>query len=103
MSAGQFTQRVTVEGVTHVQDDYGGITDAWTPRFTVWAAVEPLAGREYVASMVWQSEVTVKICLRFHPSITSLDRILHEGTVYKIVSVIDYKSQHRNLVLMCKT
>lgn len=49
-----------------------------------------------------QSEVTTRIRLRYRPGITSADRVNHEGTLYNITSVIDYKSRNRELALMCK-
>lgn len=102
MKAGQLDQRVTVERLDQGQDEFGGPLTTWTPLFTAWAAVEPLAGREYLAAAAIQSEVTTRIRLRYRPGITSADRVMHEGREYNIVSVIDYKSAHRELVLMCR-
>lgn len=102
MTPGQLNQRVTVERVTLTQDDYGAPVEAWATLATVWAAVEPLSGREYMLSLSAQSEVTTRIRMRYRPGITSADRVIHEGTVYGITSVIDYKSANRELVLMCR-
>jgi len=33
---------------------------------------------------------------------TAQDRVIHNGTTYNIVSLIDVRSDHRELVLMCK-
>lgn len=33
---------------------------------------------------------------------TAEDRVIHEGTIYQIESVIDVRSANRELVLMCK-
>lgn len=102
MNAGQLDQRVTVERLEEGQDELGQPFSTWTTLYTVWAAVEPLSGREYIAAMSAQSEVTTRISLRYRPGITSADRVNHEGTLYNITSVIDYKSRNRELVLMCK-
>lgn len=102
MNAGQLDQRVTVERASSGTDDYGEVITGWTPVCTTWATVEPLSGREYIAAMSAQSEVTTRIRMRYRPGITSADRVIHEGTVYGITSVIDYKSANRELVLMCK-
>ena len=64
--------------------------------------MEPQAGREFVAAGALQSELTTKIRIRYRPGITSADRVTHDGKVYDIASVIDYRSARRDLVLMCR-
>lgn len=101
MKTGSLDQRVTVERLEEGQDEIGQPISTWVGLFTVWAAVEPQAGREFVAAGAQQSELTTKIRLRYRPGITSADRVNHEGTLYGINSVIDYRSAGRELVLMC--
>lgn len=48
------------------------------------------------------AELTTKIRIRHRPGITSGDRVIHDGRVYDIQSVIDYRSARRELVLLCK-
>ena len=55
-----------------------------------------------IAAQAAQSEVTARIRMRFRPWMTSQDRVIHGGTTYGIESVIDVRSEHRELVLMCK-
>lgn len=102
MNAGKLDQRVTVERFTSTVDDWGTPIESWAPLFTCWASVEPLVGREYIAAQALQSEVTARIRMRYRPGLTSQDRVIHEGTTYGIESVIDVRSQHRELVLMCR-
>ena len=102
MKAGDLTERVTVERFTATYDELGQPIESWAPLFTCWAAVEPLQGREYIAAQALQSEVTTRIRMRFRPWMTAQDRVIHGGKTYNIVSVIDVRSGHRELVLMCK-
>ena len=103
MKAGQLDQRVTVERLSGGVDELGQpLPDTWAPLFTCWAAVEPLTGREYLAAQAAVSEVTAKIRMRFRPWMTAEDRVIHDGTIYQIESVIDVRSENRELVLMCK-
>ena len=102
MKAGQLDQRVTVERFTATYDELGQPIESWAPLFTCWAAVEPLTGREYLAAQALVSEVTARIRMRFHPWMTAEDRVIHNGTTYNIESVIDVRSDHRELHLMCK-
>ena len=102
MRAGRLDQRVTVEQLVTIGDSWGGTVEAWAPLMSVWAAVEPLVGREYLAAQAAQSEVTARVTMRYRPGITAQDRVIHNGTTYNIVSLIDVRSGHRELVLMCK-
>lgn len=103
MKAGQLDQRVTVERQQGGFDELGQpLPDTWAPLFTCWAAVEPLTGREYIAASAAVSEVTARIRMRFRPWMTSTDRVIHNGTVYQIESVIDVRSANREMHLMCK-
>lgn len=102
MRAGDLDQRVTVERFTSTQDELGQPIESWAPLFTCWAAVEPLTGREFIAAQAAQSEVTARIRMRFRPWMTAEDRVIHDGKTYNIVSVVDPRSQGRELVLMCR-
>ena len=102
MKAGDLTERVTVERFTATYDELGQPIEAWAPLFTCWAAVEPLTGREFIAAQAAQSEVTARIRMRFRPWMTAEDRVIHNGTTYGIESLVDVRSENRELVLMCK-
>ena len=102
MKAGQLDQRVTIERQSQETDPYGQPIAEWLAIVNTWGAVEPLAGREYIAAMAVQSDVTTRVRLRYRPGITSADRVVHEGRLYNIVSVIDVRSDHRELQLMCR-
>ena len=103
MKAGDLDQRIRVERLQGGFDELGQpLPDTWAHLFDCWAAVEPLTGREYIAAQALQSEVTTRIRMRFRPWMTAQDRVIHGGKTYNIVSVIDVRSQGRELVLMCK-
>jgi SPP1 family predicted phage head-tail adaptor len=103
MKSGQLDQRISVERLQGGVDELGQpLPDTWAPLFTCWAAVEPLTGREYLAAQAAVSEVTAKIRMRFRPWMTAEDRVIHEGTIYNIVSLIDVRSANRELVLMVR-
>ena len=102
MQIGRLDQRVTIERITSTTDAWGGTVEVWAPLATVWAGVEPLQGREYFAADAAQSEVTAKIRMRYRPGIKATDRVIHDGKTYGIESVIDVRSEGRELVLMCK-
>lgn len=102
MQAGKLDQRVTIERYTTTENDWGEPINTWAPLATVWAAVEPLNGREYIAAQAAMAETTARIRMRYRPGITQQDRVIHEGKIYGIEAVIHVKSAGRELVLMCK-
>lgn len=102
MKAGTLDQRVTLEQLVLEEDDWGGTIEAWAPLFDAWAAVEPLAGREFIAADAAQSEVTARIRLRYRPGLLPTMRIKHGADVYGIEAVIHIKSAQREVQLMCK-
>lgn len=102
MNPGQLDQRVLISRFTSEPDEIGQPIEAWVTLATVWAAVEPQAGREFVAGGAAQSELTTRIRLRYRPGLTSGDRVTHDGRVYDVQSVIDYRSAKREIVLMCR-
>lgn len=102
MKSGALDQRVTLERYEPLEDEIGQPVPHWVPTETVWAAVEPLMGREYLAAQAVQSELVARVRIRHRPGITTADRVTHEGTSYGITSVQDVRSEGRELVLMVK-
>jgi SPP1 family predicted phage head-tail adaptor len=103
MNAGKLDQRVTLQALSGGVDEIGQpLPDTWTDVATVWAAVEPLAGREYIAAGAMVSAVETRIRLRYRPGVVSSMRVIHGDTVYGIEAVIHVKSARRELQLMCK-
>lgn len=102
MKAGDIDQRVTLERQAGGVDELGQPLDEWAALGSCWASVQPLQGREFIAAQAAQSEVTTRITIRYRPGITPADRVVFDGKVFNIVSVIDKRSQHDELQLMCR-
>ena len=65
MNAGRLDKRITIERMESGQDELGQPIEGWIPTYSVWASIEPLQGREYIAAMAAQAERTVRIRLRY--------------------------------------
>jgi SPP1 family predicted phage head-tail adaptor len=72
-----------------VQDpETGETTGQWVPLGQpVWAAIEPLSAREFIAAQATQSQITARIVIRHRSDLTSAMRLVHmvnsvRGTVY---------------------
>lgn len=97
MRAGTLNRRVLLQWPTPTQDASGDITVDWTsqPAATVWAACEPARGREFYASQQILAEKPMLFRIRHHGAVTALTRVLYQGDVYNIDSVLDYKDARR--------
>ena len=102
MKAGHLDQRVTIERLVETVDKYGDSTSEWVTLATVWAAVEPLVGREFMAALQVQASVSTRIRMRYRPGVLATDRVIHEGRAYSVTSVIDVRSGGRELQLFCR-
>jgi len=89
-------------------DEYGQPLDDPIPVTTVWAAIEPLRGREYFAAMAEHAEVTTRIRIRYREDIdrTMIVRYKEPGDPefreFEILHVIHSEYRRRELQLMCK-
>lgn len=106
MRAGDLRHRVTIQAATEIQDAYGEAIPTWTDVSTVWASVEPLSGREYLAARQEQQEVRTRITIRWRPGMKPGNRVLwtdHGGVthVYDIEDVIADPTSRIWIELMC--
>lgn len=102
MRAGRLRQRITIQDKTVVQNDYGEEDITWTEVATVWAAIEPLRGREFLDAEMASAEITTRIVIRHRDGISPEMRVLHGATVYNIRAVIHVETRQREIQLMCQ-
>lgn len=79
-TAGRFRHRVTIERQVPIRDPKtGGYEEKWIEVAKVWAEINPLSAREFIASRSEQSVVNARICIRARTGITPSMRIVHES------------------------
>lgn len=100
-AAGRFEQRVTLQQRVAGVNALGQASTSWATVVDLWAAVEPLRGREFFAAGQTQSEVTTRITIRYRQGITSAMRLVWRGQPYDIRDVIEPNGQRQTLELMC--
>lgn len=83
-------------------DEYGQPLDEPIPVATVWAAIEPLQGREYFAALSEQANVTTRIRIRYREGIDRTMIVRYKSIDYEIMYVINPKMANVELQLMCK-
>jgi len=100
MRSGRLKHRVTIQH--KIADPSIGGTDTWHDYATVWGALEPLRGREYLAAQQEGAEATGKITIRYLPGLKPTMRLIFEGRIYQILTPIDPEEQHTELQLVVK-
>jgi SPP1 family predicted phage head-tail adaptor len=67
---------------------------------TVWGAVEPLSGREFIEANQVQADVTYRLRIRYLSGIAPEMRVKEGTHTYHIDAVLDQKGERRELYLM---
>lgn len=103
IASGQLTKRVTLKSVaTAPSATTGAPSNAETTVATVWAAIEPLQGRELAEAQSRHTEVEVRIRIRYRPGVIAALRAYYGARRYDIKGVIDPLERHEELHLLCK-
>ena len=104
INAGKLNKRVSIEesvAVSPAVNEFGEPNVVWDELAEVWAAMEPLTGREFWAQQQVQSEITVRIRIRYRDDIVAGMRVVYNQAIYMIKNVIDPLEKHEELHLMC--
>lgn len=100
MRAGSLRHQITIQAKSIGTDTYGGPTETWADVATVWAAVEPLSGRELTNAQAVYAETTTKITMRYRAGVIQATRIMFGGRYYNIQAIVDTEQRHRELIIM---
>lgn len=101
MRAGELRHQITIQHKTVTRGGMGGEVITWSDVGTVWAAVEPISGREYFAAKTENAEVSHRIRIRHRNGITSGMRVSWGARVFDIQAVLDIQERGREIHLMC--
>ena len=97
LAAGKLRHRILIEQYIALLDSNGDVLQDpntgetamdWTPLAEVWAAIEPLSAREFIAAQATQSKISARITIRHREDLDASMRLIHmrsggvRGTVY---------------------
>ena len=108
MNRGRFRHRIRLEWLADVLDTSGDVLQdpntgevprSWQLVAEVWAAIEPVSAREFIASQAKQAEVVARIIVEFR-EIDPAWRIVHNGKIYNILGVLPDKDSGRDYITM---
>lgn len=103
MRAGKLRHPVKIEQSTESQDEYGAVVLTWTTLASVWAAIEPIRGRERFEAQHHAIEEDTRIRIRYRSDVTAEERVVDRaGQVYDIKGVLDVDGLGEELHLQCQ-
>src|SRR5262245_32080883 len=102
MRAGLLRHTVKIEEAHEARDTMGGVIVTWKEYATVYAAIEPLTGREAIQAAQLQAQVDHRIRIRYLPGVVPKMRVTHDERAYDIQAVLDVEGRRRELHLMAK-
>lgn len=95
-------KRITILRPAGPDDEYGQPLDEPIEVCKVWAAIEPLQGKEFIAAMQENAEVTTRIRIRYRSGIDRTMTVRHKEHEFEVLYTIDPKFEHKELQLMSK-
>src|SRR5918992_2353622 len=101
MRAGTLKDRVTLQQNTPTQDAGGAPVDSWADVATVWAAIEPLTGREFFDAARVVADVTHRLRIRYRADVTEKMRAIQGSRTFDISAVLEV-GRRRELHLMAR-
>jgi SPP1 family predicted phage head-tail adaptor len=101
MQAGSLNLILNVEVAAEYRTSTGAVSTEWSPLFTLRAATESQAGREFAAAKAINAEITEVFRCRWHPGITSKMRVKHGDRTLDITAVINVENRSREMLLHC--
>lgn len=102
MRAGALRHQITIQSATETQNAFGEPAKTWATFATVWAAIEPISGREFYQNRQIGGEISHRVEMRYLSGVTPKMRILYGSRYFDIESVINEKERNVKHILMCK-
>ena len=99
MNAGKLRHRLIIQKRGEDQGAYGAMVETWEQVAVIWAAIEPLQGREFIAAQSTQSETTGKIRIRYRSDVTTAMRGVFGEKIYNFLSIINQDQRNRELII----
>ena len=97
---GELRQRITFQTTVPGTNEAGETIQVPKDYKTVWAAVQPLNGREYEEAKKLRTQLTYKITIRYATDITNDMSIKFKKSTFNIVDIINLDEKNQFLQIM---
>lgn len=102
INAGDMREHITLLAPSATEDALGQRVETFIAQASVWAQLQPLRGREYLAAQAAQNQPVVRFRIRWRAGVQATWRVRWRGADYQIQSdPIDVNGARRVLELMC--
>ena len=91
MKVGRMRYRIELQTFISGQDEDGFVRKEWETWQTRWADIVPVSAKEYFSSDRETTEATYKIYIRYTDGVRDDMRIVHNGRIFDIESVLGDK------------
>lgn len=99
-TAQELAHRITFERLEVYEDPETGYrVEEWREVAAAFARVDPMLGRERLASMAVRAEEVTKFTTRYLPNITTTDRLIWNGGAWDMQSVINVGGRNRETLI----
>lgn len=102
MISSRLKYRIQIQRPVVVRSDSGEPVTNWENTGQVMADIYSVTGREFFEANQVNSEVTIKIVIRFKDGLTTDMRVIHGSNIYNVVAVLNQDNRRRPTTLMCK-
>lgn len=95
LNAGKLRHRIEIQKPVDTQDtSTGAVVRSWETLAVVWAAIEPLSVKEFIAAQTEDSKVSARISVRYRSDISHEMRIFHaaKDKYYNIEGILSDKN-----------
>ena len=100
--AGGLRHRVKFQKPIPTEDARGGPVVEWADHVTIWGEVMYLSGTEYWAARQDNSRAEGRVRIRYRDDINPTMRMVYDGRVLEILSLIPFGSRKTELHIMFK-
>lgn len=91
MRVGTLRHRILVQEKQQEQDqNTGDMVEKWVDLRRIWAAINPLSARDFIAANAAQTEVSARLTIRSDYTLTAAMRMIYikRGIAYTIVGIL---------------
>lgn len=88
LAAGKLRHWIELQEPSVSINAYGEREESWVHVAYMWASVEPLSAREFIAAQQMQSKVMTRIVIRRRSYIDATMRVIFRGQIFNIEGVL---------------
>lgn len=102
MNFRRMRNRLTFQVPISIPDDMGGRDVSWDEVFTTWGSIRPARAQEIFTAQQLEHEITHEIRMRYRAGISPQMRILYEGRIFHITSLLNANEVDKELRIMVR-